>query len=376
MSAVVKANSPADILAMLPSLTGFAPRESVVLLAFRGKRSCGAIRYDLPKSNSATVQKRFATTMIGTLCKLRGVDAVVPVICTDAPFGADGAPPAAEFARVLGRRVRYSGFELRDLLCQASDGWVSYLDDDPPAGGHSLSDIANSFVHNLIPQELRGDPTSPLDQRSRIPNADESHRARFRQELAHCRALAAELDLGGDHVPIELEPLNDITQLMEDALGWDSATVDAHDALLLFCWQGPPLRDMTMLQWATHHGIGAMILDESERLRDGRSDRGEFDQLIAGLMLGIGPRPDPERIQRGIDLLRIVVSRADDAERPPLLCMLTWLSWALGHGTEAGRYADEARAIKPGYGMVKVLDTMLSNGMLPEWAFAESGDFC
>jgi hypothetical protein len=373
MSVIVKAHNPADILAMLPSLVGFAPRESIVLLAFRGKRTCGAIRYDLPKSSSATVQKRVATFMIGTLCKLRGVDAVIPVICTDDAFGADGAPPAGAFAQVLGRRLRQSGFELRDMLCQANDGWVSYLEDDPPAGGHPLSEIAESFVHDEVPPELRGQ-ASPFDQPSRVPDADESHKERVRRRLAHYRALMAELDRDDawddDTATIELEPLADLPQLMEDALGWDAATVDANDALLLFAWQGPPARDMTMLQWATHPVVGDLILEETDSLRDGRDFPSDMSELLGDLMLGMGPQPDPERIHRGIELLRTVVSRADDAERPPLLCMLTWLNWALGRGTAAGRYIDEARAIRPDYGMVEVLDTMLSNGILPEWAFA------
>jgi hypothetical protein len=131
---------------------------------------------------------------------------------------------------------------------------------------------------------------------------------------------------------------------------------------------------MTMLQWATHPVVGDLILEESDSLRDGRDFPSDMSELLGDLMLGIGPQPDPERIHRGIELLRIVVSRADDAERPPLLCMLTWLSWALGHGTAAGRYIDEARAIRPDYGMVEILDTMLSNGMLPEWAFAGASD--
>ncbi|HEY5320531.1 MAG TPA: DUF4192 domain-containing protein [Galbitalea sp.] len=377
MSVILKAHNPADLLAMLPSLVGFAPRESIVLLAFRGKRTCGAIRYDLPKSSSATVQKRVATFMIGTLCKLRGVDAVIPVICTGDAFGADGTPPAADFAQVLGRRLRQSGFELRDLLCQASDGWVSYLEDDPPAGGHPLSDIADSFVHDEVPPELRG-RASPFEQPSRVPDADESHKDRVMQELAHLRGLMDDLDRDDawddDAATIELQPLADLPQLMEDALGWDVATVDANDALLLFAWQGPPVRDMTMLQWATHRVVGDLTLDENDSMRDGHGGHPDAHQLLGDLMLGIGPQPDPARIHRGIELLRTVVSRADDAERPPLLCMLTWLSWALGHGTAAGRYVDEARAIRPDYGMVEVLDTMLSNGMLPEWAFAGAGD--
>jgi hypothetical protein len=90
-------------------------------------------------------------------------------------------------------------------------------------------------------------------------------------------------------------------------------------------------------------------------------------------MVGIGPRPDPWRVENGIVVLRTLVSRLDDSSRPPLLCMLAWLSWALGQGSVAGRYIDEAARIDPGYGMTEVLSTLISNGMMPEWAFVDRG---
>ena len=34
-------------------------------------------------------------------------------------------------------------------------------------------------------------------------------------------------------------------------------------------------------------------------------------------------------------------------------------------------FIDEARAIDPKYGMAELLDTMLSNGLLPEWVFTD-----
>ena len=53
----------------------------------------------------------------------------------------------------------------------------------------------------------------------------------------------------------------------------------------------------------------------------------------------------------------------------PLLASLGWLSWALGRGSVAGEYVRRAREADPEYGFAELLDTMLGNGMLPEWAF-------
>src|SRR6185312_849175 len=62
MTVIVKASGPVDILAMVPSLVHMVPRNSVVFLAFRGKRTCGAMRFDLPAAATRTVQKRMITT--------------------------------------------------------------------------------------------------------------------------------------------------------------------------------------------------------------------------------------------------------------------------------------------------------------------------
>jgi hypothetical protein len=49
--------------------------------------------------------------------------------------------------------------------------------------------------------------------------------------------------------------------------------------------------------------------------------------------------------------------------------MLAWCHWALGAGTLAGRWVDQARAIDPEYGLAELLDRMLSAGRLPDWAW-------
>jgi hypothetical protein len=45
------------------------------------------------------------------------------------------------------------------------------------------------------------------------------------------------------------------------------------------------------------------------------------------------------------------------------------LHWALGSGSTAGLHIDAALAIDPDYGLADLVDTMLSQGLLPEWAF-------
>jgi hypothetical protein len=364
MTFVLKATGPADILAMVPALVGFAPRNSIVLIAFRGTRTCGALRFDLPPHDSRTTHKRIASFVIGMLCKIPDVDAVIPVICTDDEFAGGAAIPRREFAELLGRRIELSGFELRGSLCLAADGWASYLVSHVPAGGHPLSEIENSPAAAAIPEHFKAEE---LEQ-GRVPDADPATVRRVKKQLANLRRVYDRMlrddpnDAGPD--PAEFEPLADIPLLVEEALTWDDGALAANDALLLFALQGPPVRDHTMLQWATSLEVGDRMW--RDLVREGGP---EGDVNVGDLMFGIGPRPDPARIARGIELLLTLVSRVSGVDRLAPLCMLAWLNWALGRGTLAGRHIEEARAIQADYSMAMLLDSMFSNGLMPEWAF-------
>ncbi|MBC7761627.1 MAG: DUF4192 family protein, partial [Candidatus Saccharibacteria bacterium] len=160
--------------------------------------------------------------------------------------------------------------------------------------------------------------------------------------------------------------LGDTAIFVEGALAWDAAALDANGALLVFALQGPPVRGVVMLQWAFGLEVGDRLWERDPQ--EGTFD-GPDDADLAALMIGIGPRPDPRRIEGAIALMLELTSRTEDANRPPLLCMLAWLNWALGHGTQAGLHLDEALAIAPTYSMARLLESMMCTGVMPEWAF-------
>ena len=370
MTVIVKASGPADILAMVPSMVRFVPQNSVVFLAFRGKRTCGAMRFDLPAAATKTVQKRIITTMVGMLCKLPSVDAVIPVIYTDKGFAGSTEIPHADFAELLGRRIKLSGFELRQSICSAADGWASYFESTVPAGGHPLDEVVDSSAAELIPNDLRELPTRDAIPR-RVPDAAPEAMTRMRKRLATYRRLIQSVTEGsGDALPAVLDPLGDLPLFAEDALGWNAAAIEANGALMAFMLQGPRARDLVMLQWATSIAVGDQMWEQVPSIESLVPSTERPENIDIGeLMMGIAPRPDPVRIDKGIALLVALVAKLADEERPPLLCMLAWLTWALGGGTRAGRYLNEAVAINPDYSMAELLTTMLGNGALPEWAF-------
>ncbi|HEY4269543.1 MAG TPA: DUF4192 family protein [Galbitalea sp.] len=373
MTLVMKAAGPADLLALVPTLAGFEPRNSLLLLMFRGKRTCGAIRFDLPPSSSPTVLKRLANHVVGTVCRVPGVDGVVPIVYTDEKIATESALPRDDYLRVVKRRLHHSGLFVKALLCVASNGWASYLDPQRPQHGHPLDDISRSKLLRNIPAGIRDIRTLG----GTLPEVSHEHRVRFLERFDDLRArvdlaLAGDPEVDDDPDP-GVVPVHDIVKLFEDALRWDEAEIERWGPLLMLILQEPTARDSAMLQWATNEIVGEMSLGLAPLMPGQPGAAAMVDsatgELIGNLMLGIGPRPDPGRVLAGIELLRRLTPLLDDQQQLAPLCMLAWLNWALGHGSAAGDYLDRAVRIDPAYGMAEVLGTMLGNGIMPDWAF-------
>jgi hypothetical protein len=87
------------------------------------------------------------------------------------------------------------------------------------------------------------------------------------------------------------------------------------------------------------------------------------------MMLGEGRRPEVARVESAVLLVKQLAASAPRPCRPPLLCMLAWLNWALGRSSVADRFVRVAEELDPTYGLAEVLRSVLDRGMLPEWAF-------
>jgi len=368
MQTIVKAPTQPDFLAMVPQLVGVEIHDSLVLVGFRGKRTHAAIRFGLPSAGSSRdVMKKFATTMVGTFCKIPTLDGVAVVICTSESFGQSSTAPYSELGKLVAERLDRGGFEVKDALCQASDGWASYFEKVVPPGGHSLAEIDSSPVFDGVTDgALR--QVRPRKGEARIPDASDDEQERMRAIMADLR-LASAAEVASGSIDPRLAPMNDVPVFVEAALTWDDAEIAEFGPLLMLLVSMPNMRDQCMLQWASTAQTGDLLFDWAVAGPAGTAP--ELDKLLGGLMLGEGPRPAPERIEAGIALLLKLVPLLVGADRLAPLCMLTWLNWALGRGSIAGIYLDEAMAIDNAYGMVEVLAMILQNGVLPEWAFYE-----
>ncbi|WP_022884214.1 DUF4192 domain-containing protein [Glaciibacter superstes] len=395
---IVKTARPQDFLALVPQLLGFLPEQSMVLVAFRGNRTCGALRFNMPVDTAPEkVHKCIATTLIGTICKIPRVDGVVVVAYTGDPFVSPGGLPGRRFAETLARRAELSGFRVKDVLCVAADGWGSYDDPECPSQGRPLAEIETSAAL-LLPQCDTSTELATLRDGAELPRVERAAKEQFGRALRRYQRLAWEP--GADQGLLDATGVLDSIDIAEALFGWDSAELDPDEAAgLLFLVQEPPIRDQIMLQIAFGREVGEetydvnvryaaiqratglsmdeIVIAEELRLRSSEqeSPKGIGGVRMADRMVGwSNERPDPERIQHAIDVLKKIIALSPRAARPAPLCMLAWLSWALGRGSVGGMFVDKALAEDPTYSMAILLNTMFSTGHLPDWAYAVPTD--
>ncbi|GAA2935049.1 hypothetical protein GCM10010458_18440 [Microbacterium luteolum] len=366
MTTVLHASDSADFLRVVPALAGFTPRQSIVLLPFRGSRSYGAMRLDLPVEGLSL--EEYADAAVGLLSRVEGTDAVALVVYTDAEAHPtrDGLvlPFAVAVDELLGC-ADDAGLRVVDALCVTSGGWSSYLIDEPVVG--ALSDIGAASVPRSD-ADVSGDQFAGVE----LPTADLAEKERVGralQELTELLGREGHSPLTGRENPLllaSLGMLEDIPAFFESVLRTSEDLPPFATAALLWCLNRPLFRDVAITQWATDLAGGMRTLDA--QLNFAGSGATVPDDL--GLVfLGRGPAPDVERLRVALSVVRSAAARAPRASRPAPLTAAAWLSWALGRSTHAGRYLEMVHEIDPQYGLAELLGTMIGGAMLPEWAF-------
>nr|WP_201468783.1 DUF4192 family protein [Microbacterium hydrocarbonoxydans] len=364
MTTVLRASGSSEFLSIVPSLAGFTPRQSLVLLPFRSSRSYGAMRLDLPNDDVSLEQ--YADSAIGLVARVENTDAVAVVVYTDDEGypTRDGLvlPYTVEIDEVLGCAAD-SGLRIVDALCVTPSGWASYLDDEPTL--RALDEEAPQ-VDGL--GDVSGDQLAGTE----LPAADLAEKERVARALRDLDELLAHERTGGitgrenPQAIAALALLEDLPAFFESVLTNPADLPPFAHAALLWCLNRPIFRDVALTQWATDLLGGVRTLDAQLAYRDGRDS---VPDDLGEVFLGRGPAPDAPRLRRALDTVRTAAARAPRLSRPAPLTMAAWISWALGRASHAGHYLDLARSIEPEYGLASLLDTMIGAAVLPEWAF-------
>jgi hypothetical protein len=326
-------------------------------------------RLDLPPG--APDWAEAAAAALGVICRMPDVTRFAAVVYTDDPFRDDDGGIAGDgFVRYLLERADHCGLEVVDALCVAADGWGGYLDDDCPRGGHPLSAIETDDAPPRAP--IRADqfdgvalPPADLAEKERV--------GRALRELEHARAV---IDAAGSHGGIgDLAPravaaacmLDDLPATFEESLTWDEEHTEPFlAATMLWALGRPAFRDVALTQWSSGLADGYATLEWNDRWT--RGERSVPDGPIR--LMGEGSRPDPERLERALTLVRRIAAAAPKADRVGPLAAAAWLSWALGNLTHAAGYVTEAMSIDAHHGLANIMSSMVGAGYLPPWAFA------
>ncbi|WP_168209079.1 DUF4192 family protein [Agromyces intestinalis] len=408
MTEIIRAGSAHDFLALVPAIAGYRPERSLVCVAFRGNRTAGLLRHDLPKRIAD--HDSLVGHLIGTLCRMPGVDALVPIVYTSSGYASTRARNERRLLDRILHDAAEAGFEVRDALRVASDGWGSVLDPDAPASGHPLELIATA------PAAARGAAASASRARdgAALPRPD----AGYRREVAEAldafgevgrrdafgrygigRRLEAALDALGDAT----DPVVLVEVLARCRVG--EARPEERPEALLVGWlahlaEAPRYRDAMMLQFAfgalvgetafefgldglgdvhddVHDVEGTRDLDYEAAMVDAYEPSTALlgDPMPARLLLGLSTvRPDADRVERAIAVLRLALAHVDPSRSAGLACMAAWLSWTLGRGTVAAAFLDLADRGDPGCTMAGLLRAYFASGALPEWAFHDALD--
>lgn len=378
MTTIIRAGSAQEFLALVPTLAGFTPTRSLVCVAFEGPRAVGVLRHDLPRRSRD--RSILVAAVVAALCRMPGIDAIVPVIYSDDAFAARGTPPEGRLVDLLRRRASEAGFTVRDALCRAADGWGSYLDPELPPTGRPLAELDEFAVSAAVPDvEVADGPTASAE----IPTPDERRARAIGRELRRIeRAEAGDgvfRALGDDVDPVEL-----VERLL---LPVERSALQR--AWFLHLASRPVFRDGMLLQFGFGPLVGAAAHDDAADLAERAEAEGEtVDGLVQREFVGGGPgaetteflsrlllgksslRPDRARLERALEVVRELIAEAPSSHRPGPLCIAAWLCWALGRGSAAGVLLDAVLAEDSEYTMARLLEVYLGSGALPDWAFA------
>lgn len=378
---VVKAADAADLLRYLPALAGVPVDDSLVLMLFRGTRTTGALRFDLPHALRAEHLRRWASTVVGTACRLDGITGVVAVVVTPDTFAPSGRPPGTDVLRAIARWARLVGLEVQGELCVAGDGWGSLRDPDLPRGGRPLSEV----------EPVRLDGARPLTTLPEPGRASAAAQDRFARQFAAWWLLpegpggtlhGVPLDAPGAAfgVPDERDPAMEryrfgvdqeqLTELIERMLDPhdDAGDVPCPCRALLAALAGRPgLPGLVLLQFALGHALGDRLWTA---VSGGDPAAPEID-LIRRALIGDHRRPDADRLRAAIAAVAQAEALSPPAERAGVVAMLAWLYWASGGGSIAGALADRALAEDPRQELAQHVKALTDAGRLPGWAFSE-----
>lgn len=312
----VRLCTPGEVAALVPHLTGFRPRESLVAVSLRGpRRRIGlTARVDLVDHPDVVEQ------VVGALVR-DGARAVLLLVHTELP--SHGVHPFSRLVDDVQRRLDQEGVELQEALLVRSGRWWSYRCEQPccPASGRPVDDGSRALQLVAAENALAG--RVPLGSREDLV-------ASIAPVLPYGPALARRLQ----------------EQAAEDVLAR---------------WTGDPARTRQ---------------DELDRWSDaldawpGLMAPAEVASLVAGLhLVGVRDEVAAWGLSRHDELVGLLMQLCRAAVAPddaPLCAVLAWVAYAHGSGALALVAVQRALATDPDLTLAQLLLHVVDRTVPPE----------
>lgn len=368
---VVTCQSTPDFLAALPRIIGFTTPNSLVAVRFAGRRSAQAIRIDLPAELPSIKFAGLIDTLIAALDSIDPEDgtrrsAAIAMI-TDVSFAQSDGIPWRQLARHIDRRLPRAGWQLRELCCQAADGWGSYADHETPRLGSPLSDITSSPI--ALEEALQGTQFPSLADLGTIPEPDPERAAQVTAAFLKsdpvsthtdgwvAKATQATRDLRGissaqqsHESPTPLSPYRTV-RLAHALQHSDHWFVVALGILTR------PEYPAELAQELGHQYFTGIPVNADNEGRSGTRPGWSIHQLLLTLCAGF---EEHSRLPPVQDRLRSAISESPRQQRTGLLTLSAWVWWLDGKQSVAQQHVDAALAISPNDELAIMVNTLIA----------------
>jgi hypothetical protein len=326
---VVRVGSPTSLLALVPQLLSFQPRDSIVLLGARPPRGRVrlTLRFDLPKTSDLAVADELARHAMGVL--------VAQGFTTGVAVGYGPGRLVTPVADAIRRHAADLGFRLTEVLRAQDNRYWSYLCTEP-----------SCCSPDGEPYDVSGHPVTAAFAEAGAPPVLAS-----RQELA-----ASVAPLGGAAGEFMVEA----TRRAEE----HAARLVAHAAR--FGRRG-----------AARRLIASVGVDAVREAIDLYRADGEFSSNYADLAWisvvlrdlrvrdDAWARMDPEFTGAHLRLWTDLTRRARPGFVAPAASLLAFVAWQSGNGALANVALDRAQADNAGYTMARLLREVVDSGAPP-----------
>ncbi len=372
---VLRCESTADLLAALPLATGYTDGHSLFIMLFRGKRSCGTARMELPCDQSAGETEALIEGVIALLGETgAGADSPAFVITTSQSFGEQRGTPWLRFARRLERRLSKRGWRAREFAVLAADGWRSlHGDSELP---RSLREIANSRLALQADASrfgaLHREPRT-LDELGRLPQPD-PHRsqavARQLRTIEQRRASEAARTEPETAAGAALW-LPGTARVAEACFGTSrgrNGRRSVEPRLLARLIDAAQNSDRWLVLALTAMTRAEFLVGVAEEFADGRFERVPLEEgpaarpswSVLGLLVSLAQDvPEPEQLGRTIDALGDAAAHAPEPQRPALLALLAWAWWLRGLQSVSLRFVAQALSIDAGHELTLMVERLI-----------------